>query len=468
MSAPDPATLDALRVWAAEARPRAKLLAERRDAECASADRALALVRQFVIDRGLVLFGGVAIDAALRLRGEQLYLDGERPDYDFVSSDSVNDAYDLAEILQAAGFRGVRAIVALHTQTMRVAAEHVWVADIGYAPPAVMAGVPTIAFDGLRLVHPDHQRIDMHLPFAFPFRNAPAADVFNRWGKDAARLRTLNRLYPIVPVPPGDAPLELAHGGFGVPVVADTAAGAAKLRAALHGFAAYAAIREHLAALGGVSDAPRLRLNFPAAAEVAVEVPAGVPRVVLAASPWGREAAPAGAAEHAPYMDVLPRSFAGESAAVLDVGDQLLVAPVVAVPGGFARVVSAHYLMLWLLHQAGLRPAQADTFRAYYAHTLDLVAAAELACAGDPDRFMGSPLGPGLDVMGGANTSPADTIRLAKLSAQVLGTDPTPNLPRPYFMKTDRAGYLKRPAHYDYASSPLFARDGRVVIPAPV
>ena len=56
--------------WAAAIADESRVLAERRDADGAMQDRALALVRAFIVERGLILYGGLAIDYALRLRGE--------------------------------------------------------------------------------------------------------------------------------------------------------------------------------------------------------------------------------------------------------------------------------------------------------------------------------------------------------------------------------------------------------------
>ena len=97
-----------VRAWVADHAKDFEVPAQRRDADNPMVDRALELVRAFIVERGLILFGGLAIDYALRLRGAQLYPDDERPDFDVLSPRSVDDAYDLVDRLAAAGFAAAR------------------------------------------------------------------------------------------------------------------------------------------------------------------------------------------------------------------------------------------------------------------------------------------------------------------------------------------------------------------------
>ena len=81
-----------LRAWLGEHSRDFELVAEKRDVDGALLDRALEIVRAFIVERGLVLYGGTAIDRALRLKGSKLYPDEERPDYDVYSPRNVDDA----------------------------------------------------------------------------------------------------------------------------------------------------------------------------------------------------------------------------------------------------------------------------------------------------------------------------------------------------------------------------------------
>lgn len=187
-----------------------EVVAQGLDADGEAVDRALEIVRDFIAERKLILYGGLGIDYALRLHGGQIYPDGERPDFDMLSPQSVDDAYDLADILHEKGFPLAQAIPALHVQTMRVRINFVVVADISFVPPTLFDAIPYLEYSGgagrratnrapVRFVHPMWQRMDQHQAFCFPFRDPPREPVFHRFGKDLKRFNLLAEQYPIDP-----------------------------------------------------------------------------------------------------------------------------------------------------------------------------------------------------------------------------------------------------------------------------
>jgi hypothetical protein len=481
----------ALGAWTAGRAKSYEVVAQRRDADGPMVDRALEIVREFIVGRGLVLFGGLAIDYALRLRGDSIYPDDQRPDFDFLSPRSVDDAYDLADLLQKAGFGGVGAVRGIHVQTMRVRVDYIWVADVGYAPPDVFAAIPTFDYRGMRVVHPDYQRMDMHLAFCFPFNGPPREDVFHRWGKDLARFNLVERHYPVDgAAPPPAAGWPRARGRLAV--AAATAGQPAELRVALHGFAAYAAVRAALdelaAALGGLGDAPavaapRLALDLPDDHTVVVETPAGA-AVVVVASPWPDEivAGDPDAARHYPYMDVCPETYRAGGIVVFSAKGRRLAASLVRVPGPAgggprrAFVVTPQYLLLWLLYEAQRADEGARAvYRAFYAHTLEVLRAAEEIYAGVLARaagaaaraaamasFAASPFAPTVATIGDTNHDASYVIRMAG-NARRLGDKP----PAALGLDADIAGLLEGlPSNYYPATSkqrPAFAYDANVL-----
>ena len=76
-----------------------EVVSQHHDADGPMQDRALEIVRKFAIDRRLVLYGGLSIDYSLRLKGRGIYPESKRPDFDMYSPRSVDDAYDLADLL---------------------------------------------------------------------------------------------------------------------------------------------------------------------------------------------------------------------------------------------------------------------------------------------------------------------------------------------------------------------------------
>lgn len=460
-------------------------LAQRYATDGPMIDRALAIVREFIAERGRVVFGGLAVDYALRLRGGRLYPDGKRPDYDFMSPDSVGDAYDLAERLASAGFPEANAIRGIHVQTMRVRVAFVGVADIGYMPPSVYEGVPTLDWEGVRFVHPDYQRMDQHLAFCFPFNGAPREDVYSRWRKDLARWNLLEAEYPIEPSGLAAPPGRRARGHSALPI----SGRAGDLGVALHGFAAYSALRsalDDLAETAGVpaeTDAPRLGLAWEGDRAFTVELPAG--ETATLASPYPDEVAAGGAAAQwrAPWMDAQPQTVRAGETVIFSTRNRLLsVAAVRAGPGGQCLVVSPQYLLLWLLcssHQAA--EPERSVYRDYYLHTLGILRAAEgvysaLArrgadqAAAARDSYLGSPFVPGVRTLGRVNQDAAYQATMA-LNAAALKEPLPPGLEIPPGLAVSVEAIPRnyhppkpRPA-YDYAASPLFLRDGSPLAP---
>jgi hypothetical protein len=499
-SAPDAPGLarpfDSLARWAEARAKELEVVAQRRDADGPAVDRALEIVRQFILDRGLILFGGLAIDYALRLKGARLYPDGERPDFDFLSPRAVDDAYDLADILQRAGFEGVGAIRAIHVQTMRVRTSFVYVADIGYVPREVFDALPTIEYQGMRVMHPDFQRLDQLLAFCFPFSNPPREDIFHRWRKDLRRFNLLNSHYPTAPGQAvGMTSTKMLSGQSAIPLVGD----ATCLLVALHGFAAYCVLRRSLDDLADAlsapltTGAPRLTLTFSSETSFVVEAPTGHgPPVVVSPVPEKVVAGQADVQWYDPYMDLVPESVASRSLTVLSTRGRLLSTAVASaapfvdyMPAQRPQllVASPQYLMLYFLSEAhrAERDADRSVYLSYYHHTFSMVQSAEalfadaIAKAGDAAEssalmglFVASPFAPNLHTLGSVNHDPAYLIRMASLAAR-LGDVPPPalglepglaailaGLPQNYYPGPGK----QRPA-FDYNGNALFRRSGQ-------
>lgn len=195
--------------------------------------RAIDIVRKYIIEHKLIIYGGLAIDYALRLVGDQIYLDNATaiPDFDVFSPNNVTDSYALADLLYAAGWPEARAINALHMETMKVdiVSNH-WVIDLTYRPKGIYERLPYLEYMGMRVIHPDFQRIDVHSSLAFPYDSPPREVIFDRWKKDITRFNKLAAAYPLESDMRAEvaATLVTADGVFSQYVLA--------------GFAAYAAI----------------------------------------------------------------------------------------------------------------------------------------------------------------------------------------------------------------------------------
>ena len=161
---------------------------------------AIDIVKKFIISRGLIIYGGTAIDYALRLKGDKIYPDEllAIPDLDFYSPDNYRDAVDLTNEIFAAGNMSARMIPGIHAEAIRVdAGDNHFVADVAYQPREHFDKIKTLTYQGMKLVHPDYQRIDLHLSLSHPYGGSPREAVFHRWTKDIKRLNLLCKYYPI-------------------------------------------------------------------------------------------------------------------------------------------------------------------------------------------------------------------------------------------------------------------------------
>lgn len=465
-------------------------VAQKRDIDGSMIDRALEIVRKFIIDRKLILFGGLAIDYALRIKGDRIYPDEQRPDFDFFSTRNVDDAYDLADIFYKAGFEEVGAIRAIHAQTMKVRTDFIWVADIGYAPPDVFDKIPTFDYQGMRVVHPDFQRMDMHLALCFPFNGAPREDVFNRWSKDLKRFNLVEKYYPIIVKElVGSNIVTKVTGRFPIPV---TSINGSELKMALCGFAAYAAIRNALDELASafkvvlpVLNAPHLELTFPDDNTVIIENPLG--NSIIVASPWPEEviAGIADIKKLSPYMDVFPDSYSSSSAGitVMSTKGRKLAASLVRISHESKKqvyVVTPQYLLMWLLFEAQRTTDEnnKNIYHTYYVHTLEILNVAEIIYADKINAdasseellmasFATSPFAPTLLTIGDVNLDASYIIRMAGNAAKLKDIPPKIlnleedvaniliGLPTSYFPATSK----KRPI-FSYDENLLFRRSG--------
>ena len=79
------------------------------------------LVKEFIKSNKRILYGGQALDYALRLKGSQIYnSEYKLPDYDFYSPDHIKDAYKLALELYKNKYKNIAIIRAIHITSVNV------------------------------------------------------------------------------------------------------------------------------------------------------------------------------------------------------------------------------------------------------------------------------------------------------------------------------------------------------------
>jgi hypothetical protein len=158
---------------------------------------ALDHVRHFIIREKLILVGGMAIDANLRLKNLKLYGDDEVPDYDFWSPRNAEHAYLLGHELCKLGYENVDVITAIHTTTMKVRVDGNVVADITYMPESIFKTIIVNEYKGVNVVHPWYTMIDQFRSLSLPYENPPNEVILDRWRKDVERLNMLLSVYTL-------------------------------------------------------------------------------------------------------------------------------------------------------------------------------------------------------------------------------------------------------------------------------
>lgn len=165
---------------------------EKRVQEDPNIDRILDIVRQFIRDNNLVLYGGTAINALLPPDAQFYDYSKEVPDYDFYSPDAKNDAKRLADILYQAGFKDANARSGIHEGTYKVSADFQQVADITQMDPDIFKQIDIVQLpDGMSYSGPLWLRVDIYKQLA------EIQGQQSRWPKVWKRLQLLNRYRPL-------------------------------------------------------------------------------------------------------------------------------------------------------------------------------------------------------------------------------------------------------------------------------
>ena len=163
-----------------------------------SVDRAIKITEQYVSEHKLILTGGMAIDLALRAKGQSLYSDDTLPDYDIISDKNLFHATALAEKLCKEGLPDINVINAIHITTVKVRIKKIVLLDATYIPTLCIEQIPYLDIEHLRVVHPNYQLIDQRLSLSHLMADTGISlNIFNRLSKDFKRNALLRSLYPI-------------------------------------------------------------------------------------------------------------------------------------------------------------------------------------------------------------------------------------------------------------------------------
>lgn len=132
--------------------------------------KAVDIVIKFIKRKNLVVYGGVAINAAILKKDPTMaiYTDTELPDLDFYTPNPIKDGIELCNELQKMGIKYADMREALHQCTFKIKVEmyEVAIADISWVHKDVYKYIyecqSFVGYQGLRYVSPSFQVIDLY------------------------------------------------------------------------------------------------------------------------------------------------------------------------------------------------------------------------------------------------------------------------------------------------------------------
>ena len=153
----------------------------------------IEIVENFLRKKQLICYGGTAINNILPKQSQFYNKDIEIPDYDFYSSNALNDSKELVDIYISNGFQEVEAKSGQHHGTYKVYVNFIPVADITFIPKELFNAIKkeSIKIAGILYSPPNLLRMNMYLELS-----RPAGDI-SRWEKVLKRLILLNKHYPL-------------------------------------------------------------------------------------------------------------------------------------------------------------------------------------------------------------------------------------------------------------------------------
>ena len=153
----------------------------------------VAILEKFLRKKKLVCYGGTALNNILPKKDQFYDKDFDIPDYDFYSSNAMEDSKELADIYFKAGYDSVEARAGVHHGTFKVIVQFIPIADVTQMEEILFNTVvkEAIKIDGILYTPVNFLRLGIYKELS-----RPAGDI-SRWEKIYTRLNLLNKNYPM-------------------------------------------------------------------------------------------------------------------------------------------------------------------------------------------------------------------------------------------------------------------------------
>ena len=151
------------------------------------------IVENFLKKKKLICYGGTAINNILPKYDRFYDKQFDIPDYDFFSTDAINDAKELADLYISNGLNEVEAKSGIHIGTYKIFVNFIPIADITQMDKTIYNSLEKdkIVIDGISYAPPNFLRMSSYLELS-----RPAGDI-SRWEKILKRLILLNKHFPL-------------------------------------------------------------------------------------------------------------------------------------------------------------------------------------------------------------------------------------------------------------------------------
>lgn len=422
------------------------------------------IVKDFIRANKLIIYGGSGMDYALRLKGDKIYPDSAIPDLDFFSPDSVEHAYSLADILYHKGYTDVRTIRALYVHTMRVdLIDNHFIADISYVPKKVFESLPYLEYDGMRIIHPEFQKIDLHSSLSFPYDNSPREVIFDRWPKDVKRFNLLTKYYPTEV----DFSNVLKYNQI---VVSKNIT-----KYVLHGFLAYAVIYKYYSETLPEPSKKVIKSTISFGDKITFDCFGDTIDIVhFDMKKATEELNLKNPKSYRAYINLIPESTVGEyegkTLKIHSIQGKLLSVNSLKYDTSI-RIVNVHYLLKYFLSQAHLSTNKtANTYLAHYVSLLEMISDFEEFLTKkygenlpeNIDDIKTNPLFPSIYTYGNENYSSAYEVSINMIESELEGK-PRYILPINYYPGRVIPKKLPHPK-FDYDKSEFFLEGGEPIV----
>ena len=127
----------------------------------------IQILEKYLRKKKLVCYGGTAINNILPQKYQFYDKSSEIPDYDFYSSNALDDSKELANIYHSNGYLQVEAKAGVHYGTYKVFVDYISIADITLLDNTIINNIKkeAIVVDGILYAPPNFLRMNMYLEY---------------------------------------------------------------------------------------------------------------------------------------------------------------------------------------------------------------------------------------------------------------------------------------------------------------